>query len=198
MRRFNLYWAVGLVFFASCRPSTSSDLQGPKLAKTIPTYYLTSNDDRLKLVRDTMFLDGSYYTGFYLGFHPSGDTAIIRGFYNRVPEGRQVVWNEQGVPVSSAFYINGKKEGLQQTWWPNKTPQLRYSTSDNDYEGEFLEWNSAGVLIKQFNYLKGQESGHQRLWWDNGTVRANYVIRNGRKYGLIGLKICANPNDSIR
>lgn len=198
MRLFTLCCVAGLAFLAGCRSASAPDVQGPKLAKTIPAYYLFPKDNRLKLVRDTMFLDGSYYTGFYVGFHPSGDTAFIRGFFNGLPEGRQVAWSEQGVPVSSTFYINGKKEGLQQTWWPDKTPQLRYWTSDNEYEGEFLEWNTAGVLIKQFNYQKGQESGHQRLWWDNGTVRANYVIRNGRKYGLLGLKLCANPNDSIR
>lgn len=198
MRRFTWYGVAGLALIAGCRQEPRRDAQGPKLAKTIPAYYLSAQDDRLKRIRDTMFLDGAYYTGFCVGFHPSGDTAFIHGFFNGLPEGRQVAWSEQGVPVSSAFFINGKKEGLQQTWWPDKTPQLRYWTSDNEYEGAFLEWNSAGVLIKQFHYLQGHESGHQRLWWDNGTVRANYVIRNGRKYGLLGLKLCANPNDSIR
>ena len=63
--------------------------------------------------------------------------------------------------------------------------------------GEFKEWYFSGLLGKQFHYVNGQEEGSQRLWWDNGTVRANYVIRNGKKYGLIGLVTCSNPYDSI-
>jgi hypothetical protein len=31
------------------------------------------------------------------------------------------------------------------------------------------------------------------MWWENGLIRANYVVKNGRRYGLIGLKLCVNP-----
>ena len=71
-------------------------------------------------------------------------------------------------------------------------------TAINDkYEGEFKEWYSSGLLGKDFHYVKGQEEGSQRLWWDNGTVRANYVIRDGKKYGLIGMKLCTNPGGRL-
>ena len=42
----------------------------------------------------------------------------------------------------------------------------------------------------------GYEEGSQKAWWQNGVIRANYVVKNGRRYGLIGLKLCMNPEGS--
>ena len=198
MRLIKASALIGVFFLSACQRTSHSSQGEPKLAKTIPPVYLSATDLRLQLLRDTMFLDRAYYTGFIIGKYSSGDTAFVRGYFNGVSEGRQSVWSEEHVLIENSFYINGKKEGLQQSWWSDGKPQLRFQTDNDLYQGEFLEWNREGLLIKQFNYEKGQEVGSQRLWWDNGTVRANYVIRNGRKYGLIGLKLCANPNDSTR
>ena len=82
-------------------------------------------------------------------------------------------------------------------WWPAGNMKFSDTAVDDKFEGEVKEWNSAGLLYKDFHYKNGNEEGSERLWWDNGTVRANYVIRNGKKYGMIGVMLCANPNDSI-
>ena len=42
---------------------------------------------------------------------------------------------------------------------------------------------------KIFNYVNGYESGSQKLWFNNGEVKSNYVIKNNRRYGLLGLKL---------
>jgi antitoxin component YwqK of YwqJK toxin-antitoxin module len=114
---------------------------------------------------------------------------VEEGFQRRWYPGRKL--NEE------RFFINGKKEGMHMGWWPDGKPKFIFSASDNEYEGEFKEWNNTGVLIKQFHYHNGQEEGSQRLWWNDGSVRANYVIKKGKKYGLIGLKLCNNPYDSV-
>jgi len=195
MRIINIGTIIGYFLLMGCSIAPDASKIEPKIAKTIPAVYLHESDLRLHIIQDTVFLDKSYYTGFIVGYHPSGDTAFTRGYFNGVLEGAQLTWGDQHILVGSEFYINGKKEGLQRTWWLDGKTQLRYCAIDDLYEGAFLEWNRKGILIKKFNYSKGQEVGQQRLWWDNGTVRANYEIRNGRKYGLIGLKLCANPND---
>ena len=65
------------------------------------------------------------------------------------------------------------------------------------YEGERKEWNNEGNLIYLATYKKGQEEGPQKLWYDNGKIRANYIIKNGKRYGLLGTKNCKNVSDSI-
>ena len=105
------------------------------------------------------------------------------------------------IPISNwqknVFFINGKNEGLQQAWWSNGKQKFIYHFADGLFAGELKEWNVEGQINKQFNYLAGQEEGSQKMWWDNGTIRANYVIKSGKKYGLIGLKLCNNPYDSL-
>ena len=99
--------------------------------------------------------------------------------------------------IISLVYINGKKEGVHKGWWPDGKQKFIFELYNNEYNGEFKEWYASGLLAKQLHYKNGQKEGSQKLWWDNESVRANYVIKNGKKYGLIGLKLCINPNDSI-
>jgi antitoxin component YwqK of YwqJK toxin-antitoxin module len=47
------------------------------------------------------------------------------------------------------------------------------------------------------NYQKGHEEGEQKWWYDNGKIKANYIIKDGRRYGLLGTKNCINVSDSI-
>lgn len=168
-----------------------------KIAKTVPPVYLPVSDKGFEQRQDTVYYQGRYFTGYRLAYYPSGDTAVLQSYFNGVEEGFQKKWYANKQLAEIRFYINGKKEGEHKGWWDNGKPKFYFSLRDNEYEGEFREWNAAGLLIKQFHYHNGHEEGSQRLWWDNGTVRANYVIKNGKKYGLIGLKLCNNPYDSV-
>ena len=74
---------------------------------------------------------------------------------------------------------------------------FEYNLKDDEYNGSLKEWNRKGQIIKSFNYVNGYEKGSQKLWFDNGEVRSNYVIKNNRRYGLLGTKNCINVSDSI-
>jgi hypothetical protein len=41
------------------------------------------------------------------------------------------------------------------------------------------------------NFHQGHEQGLQQLWQSDGKLWANYEARNGRNYGLVGVKGCA-------
>jgi antitoxin component YwqK of YwqJK toxin-antitoxin module len=47
------------------------------------------------------------------------------------------------------------------------------------------------------HYKKGYEEGLQQFYYDNGKVKANYFMKAGRRYGLLGTKNCVNVSDSI-
>jgi antitoxin component YwqK of YwqJK toxin-antitoxin module len=168
-----------------------------KIAKTIPANYFNAVDSNFVKHQDTVLYHGIYFTGYQVSLYQNGDTEFIRGYFNGVEEGLQKKWYAGKQLAEERFYINGKKEGTHKGWWPDGKQKFIFETYNNEYSGEFKEWYSSGLLGKQFHYINGEEEGSQRLWWDNGTVRANYVIRNGKKYGLIGLTVCKNPYDSI-
>lgn len=68
---------------------------------------------------------------------------------------------------------------------------------DGELQGIANEWYRNGQPYKAFHYKMGYENGSQKMWWENGIIRANYVVKQGRRYGLIGLKLCMTPQDSI-
>jgi antitoxin component YwqK of YwqJK toxin-antitoxin module len=168
------------------------------IAKTIPAIYKPTSDPLFKKQGDTLYFNGQFYTGYQYSLYENGDSAFLFGFFNGVEEGGQRKYYPGNRLSEQRFYINGKKQGRHRSWWPDGKPKMDYTAFNNEYEGEFREWNSAGLLVKKFHYNQGIETGRQQLWWDNGTLRANYEVRNGRTYGLIGLKLCVNPNDSIK
>ncbi|MEP7237654.1 MAG: hypothetical protein ABI685_07310 [Ferruginibacter sp.] len=187
-------------FFYSCNEK-KQEIKGsrsePRIAKTVPLVYKPGSDKGFSKHQDTIFYNNQFYTGFSYSLYPNGDTAVLGSYFNGVEEGYQKKWYPNHQLQEERFYINGKKEGFHKGWWPDGKEKFIFEAEDNKYKGEFKEWYSSGILEKHFHYVNGQEEGSERLWWDNGAVRANYVIRAGKKYGLIGLKTCINPYDSI-
>ena len=197
-----------LFIIASCNIKKQS-IPELKIAKTVPANYKKATDSNFKKHQDTVYYQENFFTGYQFGLYKNGDTVFINSYFNGVEEGVQKKWYENKQLAEQKkwydnrqlaeqrFYINGKKEGTHKGWWPDGKPKYIFEADNDEYNGEFKEWYASGLLGKQFHYTNGQEEGSERLWWDNGTVRANYVIRNGKKYGLIGLKTCMNPYDSI-
>lgn len=188
------------LFANSCTPKKeiiTTTVPEIKIAKIVPPVYLNESDNNFSKHQDTIFYKQQFFTGYRLTLYPNGDTAILQSYFNGVEEGTQKKWYPNYKLQEERFYINGKKEGLHKGWWPDGKEKIFFTAYNDKYDGEFKEWYSSGLLGKYFHYKNGQEDGSQRLWWDNGSVRANYVIREGKKYGLLGLKTCVNPYDSI-
>lgn len=180
----------------SCNSKTKQAVE-IKIVKTVPANYINVNDSGLVKHQDTVYYLQKYLSGYQFSLFSNGDTALIKSYFNGVEEGTQKAWYANKQLAEERFYINGKKEGTHKGWWPDGKLKFSFSAFSDEYDGEFKEWYASGLLGKQFHYVNGREEGSQRLWWENGTVRANYVIRNGKKYGLIGLVTCSNPYDSI-
>jgi hypothetical protein len=186
-----------LLLLYSCKSSDRNVNSEIRIAKTVPGKYVDARDSLLTRHQDTIYYGKNLFTGYCYELYPNGDTAALLSYFNGVEEGFQRKWYPGNLLAEERFYINGKKEGIHRGWWPNGSPKFSFNAINNEYEGEFKEWYASGLLGKQFHYVNGQEEGSQRLWWDNGTVRSNYVIKHGKKYGLIGLKACINPYDSV-
>jgi antitoxin component YwqK of YwqJK toxin-antitoxin module len=95
------------------------------------------------------------------------------------------------------FYEQGKKTGIFDGWWPNGHKRLTYHFQNGEYEGNCRDWTDRGVLINDMNYHEGHETGEQRQFYEDGKIKSNYVIKDGRRYGLLGTKNCVNVSDSV-
>jgi antitoxin component YwqK of YwqJK toxin-antitoxin module len=125
------------------------------------------------------------------------DTATKTAYLNGKEHGTWFKYYPSGKLQEQREFENGKKTGIYMSWWPSGNKQTYCLLKNDEYEGVSREWTDSGMLVKEMNYHKGQEEGWQRWWHDNGKIRSNYIIKQGRRHGLLGTKHCINVSDSI-
>ena len=145
------------------------------------------------------FKNKTPFTGRVFKLHENGlDTVYIQSYFKGIKNGQFLRFYPKNRIFEKRNYINGKKEGIHIGYWEDGSLAFEYNLKDDEYNGSLKEWNRNGQIIKSFNYVNGYENGSQKLWFDNGEVRSNYVIKNNRRYGLLGTKNCINVSDSIQ
>lgn len=145
-----------------------------------------------------MYLADQPYSGYLYQFYPNGkDTAAVQGYFEGKENGIWKKFYDNGTLQEKRIYKNGVKEGELLTLWPDGKKQKHYQFKNDEYDGSGMEWNADGQVILALNYKNGHEDGPQKMFYDNGKVRSNYIIINGRRYGLLGTKNCVNVSDSI-
>jgi hypothetical protein len=192
---FTCFLLIALFLISSCnrkKPEASIEVAGK-----VPIRFIDARNAGFSRNQDTLFYNGTYFSGHFFHLYPTLDTAFDIPFLNGLQEGLTRKWYPDKQIAEERLYVKGKKEGVHKAWWDNGKPKFVFEVTDDRYCGELEEWYSSGQLAKEFHYVNGQEEGSQRLWWGDGRLRANYVVKKGRKYGSIGVKLCLNKSDSI-
>lgn len=143
-------------------------------------------------------LNNQPYTGYVYTVYPkTKDTLEVIGYLNGKEHGVWRKYYEDGKLKQQRVFKNGLKEDKYIAYWQNGKKQLEYNFKAGEYNGNCAEWNQEGTLTKKMNYAMGYEDGAQQMFYDNGKVRSNYVIKDGRRFGLLGTKNCINVSDSV-
>ncbi len=201
---FILRCFIGILFLFAC-DSNNKDSQNNQLelkpqnivVASVPTIFKASADKGFTLHQDTLFYNDTKYSGLVYTLYNAKDTMQVAGFLNGLEEGIQKKWYSNKQLASIRDYHSGKKIGKHIGYWENGQTQFEFYFEDGEYHGIAKEWYQNGQTYRTFHYEHGYEQGSQKMWWENGIIRANYVVKNGRRYGLIGLKLCMNPNDTV-
>lgn len=189
--RNSIFFFIFLLMVACQDPKPSASF------KEYTSIKLSSTED-FTLVNGIKFLNGHPFSGEIFTLYPgSKDTSVTKYFLEGKEHGIWKKFYPDGKLTEQRAFENGKKMGSYLAWWPNGKKQLDYQFKDDEYEGICREWNVKGLLLKQMNYTKGHEDGAQKWWYENGKIRANYVIINGRRFGLLGTKNCVNVSDTV-
>ncbi|MBA4853106.1 toxin-antitoxin system YwqK family antitoxin [Emticicia sp. BO119] len=187
MARRVLFLSSLYLLLGSCNPTTSQ-FQTAQIA--IPDSYVLENDAAFAHNQGVLYYWQKPFSGWQYSLYANGDTARVIPFYEGREEGYSKTWYPDRILAEQRFYVKGRKEGLHQAWWENGQLKFIYQFNNDEHEGVQQAWAINGKLIQQFNYLKGHEEGHQQAWFDDGTLKSNYVIKNGRRFGLPGVKNC--------
>jgi len=87
-------------------------------------------------------------------------------------------------------YLDGKKSGQHRGWWPNGQLEFDYLFEADRHHGPALSWYQNGQIAASFNYQQGHEQGLQQMWQADGNLRLRYEMRDNRRYGWMGSKLC--------
>jgi antitoxin component YwqK of YwqJK toxin-antitoxin module len=170
----------------------------PESPVPVSTRLLNKSEQTISINNGALFINNSAFTGTLFTLFPNTkDTATIENYVDGKESGEWRKYYSSTKIKEKRFFSNGRKTGEYMAWWENGNKQLQYLFVADEYEGSCKEWNEAGILNKIMHYKKGQEEGPQQWWYDNGKIKANYTIKEGRRYGLLGTKNCINVSDSI-
>ncbi len=115
-------------------------------------------------------------------------------YKNGLLDGKVSSWYQGGQKESMRFYKEGEKEGLHVGWWPNGNIRFEYQFANGLYNGSFKEWYENGKMLHLFEYDHGNEVSAIG-WRDNGKTYINFIVRNGKKYGLTNSRLCYSLKD---
>ncbi|UAY52898.1 toxin-antitoxin system YwqK family antitoxin [Ferruginibacter albus] len=160
---------------------------------------LSLNADSVAILtkEGSTYVNGNLFSGKLFTLYANKDTSEIRNYVDGKETGEWKEFYENKQLKEIRYFDNGKKQGKYVAWWENGKQKLEYNFLNDEYDGVCREWSSTGMLTKEMNYVAGHESGTERTWFDDGSVKSNYVIKNGRRYGLLGTKNCVNVTDSV-
>lgn len=159
---------------------------------------LNAKGKEIKTKGGITYVEQKPYSGMLYKLYPgTTDTLYIKNYLRGKEHGKWTRFHPGNELKERRYFRNGRKEGEHIAYHPGGQIRFSYQLANDVYEGNNREWNAEGRLILDMNYVAGQEEGSQKVWYDNGKVKANYVIRKGRRFGLLGTKNCVNVSDSI-
>lgn len=131
------------------------------------------------------------FTGVLVGKHSNSELKTKTEYTDGLKHGKSYTWYADGQLQTKRVFNKGVKTGMHQGWWERGERKFTYYFNDSgQYEGSVKEWYKSGDVYRDLNYKNGKENGSQQVWKSDGRIRANYVVVDGERYGLIGLKRC--------
>lgn len=153
---------------------------------------IDAQDAQLAYHRGVQYYTDQRFSGTIVRRDATGNVFEQTPYVGGLKHGVVEAWYANGQPKHERLYVEGKREGVHQGWWPDGTLRFSYSFINDLHDGTANEWYPSGLLAKAFTYEAGKEVGSQQMWRPDGTIRANYVVKDGRRYGLIGSKPCTS------
>jgi antitoxin component YwqK of YwqJK toxin-antitoxin module len=151
----------------------------------------------LELRAGVLTQHGHPFTGEAVEYYADGGVRSIERFEAGRRHGESRGWYETGSLEYVRPFIHGREHGVHLGWWENGVRRFVYRFEGGLQQGTSREWFSDGTPFRVFNYQDGLEAGPQKMWYADGTLRASYVVRDGRRYGLMGAKGCVTDSAEV-
>ena len=180
-----------IILLANCKRNSNQLAE-----KDITLVMLNSNDKSVIIKNDMVFANNKPFSGYLVEYYPTMQVASKVGYLNGKMEGTYQKWYENGQKMEERSYKQNRKIGVHESWWASGKPKFKYVIDNDIPVGTHYEWYENGQLFSLTNYNNlGQPEGKQQMWYNTGQVKANYVIKDGRRYGFLGAKGCMGEGE---
>lgn len=148
------------------------------------------NDPNLS-IRDSVYVyGGEMFNGLiWTATDPSLNELLVEVTDGKL-HGQYKKWFPGGSkPQMHKVYFQGEEHGPQKGWHTSGHLSYEYTTNHGHRTGLYREYYPSGKLQIERQYLDGQEMS-QKILDPNGEILVNYVLKDGRYYGLMGSSEC--------
>jgi len=157
-----------------------------------------SEDQRLTRTNGVLTLAGAPFTGIVETRTEDGALVERLPFREGRRDGLALAWYPDGAPRWERRFAHGRESGVHRGWYADGQIKFEERFTDGLVQGVAKEWFPDGTPYRAFTYVDGHEEGLQRMWYVDGEIRANYVVRNGRRFGSLGAKGCTGEDEEAR
>lgn len=178
-----------LISLACCTPSVDHK------QRVVPKVTFETTEQPISRQGALVLNNGTPLSGYMVKHYEDGQLKSKVGYINGLKEGPAFEYYADGTMKESRNYASNRKHGQHLGWWPNGSQKFDYTFENGLQQGQSLEWFESGQMLRVNTYVNGKEDGPQKMWEMDGKIRANYVVREGHRYGLIGLKNCKSVSN---
>lgn len=151
--------------------------------------------EELELINGVLHYQNHPFNGLLVSRYDDTSYKMKLEYAKGRKDGLEQQWYANGVLSQKRWYSQGIKINSHLGWWEDGSPKFEFHFNrKGEYDGNRKEWYPNEQLVCDLNYVNGKEIGSQRMWSKTGKIRANYEVKNGERFGLIGLKKCYTVN----
>ena len=159
---------------------------------------VNSSDPQLDLFKNIVVFKSLPFSGLVFEFYPkSSDTLWVKNYKDGLKSGVWRKYYSNGTLKEVRRFVKGSKEGDYLGYYSNGAKNFIFQFNKGEYNGTNKIWTKEGLLIEEGNFKSGYEFGVQKTWYLDGKIKSNYVIKNNRRYGLLGTKKCINVSKDL-
>lgn len=181
MKKSSVY--ILLILFVSCGIDSE------------PVISILTNNPKLRRAENTVYYDGKRFTGVVRTSIDDKLNELFMEVKNGLMDGKYQEWNSDHIIQSDRRYKKGVEHGLQKGFHHDGTLSYEYNCYEGERVGDYKEYYPNGNL-HIYKYLEDGKEIKTKINDLEGKVIANYVLKDGRYYGLMGSSSCYSVLDA--
>jgi hypothetical protein len=173
-------WLILILFFQAC---------GLSFTGNNPAVQVEATDSLLRFRNGLYYYNQSLLSGSIVEYYQDKKIHRYSEYLNGKQEGDQLIYFSNGKISEKRYYENGEKAGTHTGFWENGHIRFEYHFENGQYEGDFKQWYRTGKPYTSIRYRNGiEEQG--KGWRENGKIYMSYVMKEGRRYGMMNPNLC--------